>query len=459
MSPAPTTRTRAPTSVPSMREDQRPAACSRAKCGRPRCAASVAATAHSAVAAVCAPRALHSTTPSGSRPMNRSAPALCSCTRRSRGRPARKPLSGTNAARAPGTHICAPAAAPCGAPSAGSARCVRTRGDTADRRSASRLLGTMTSRGSPGARTSEPEGVAGTAAETSSGSHRRGRPARTVSGVRRASARMARLLAALALGAALAGCGTDGYQQAGPWKPLPEGNPPEVGPPTDSPPAPAPGQPADPGSGQAAAGDPDVVATDLNVPTGLVVLPDGSAVVGERETGRLVHVFPDRSPAQELMTVPGVDTAGDGGLLGLALSPTYPEDGLLYAYLSTATDNRVVRFPLGGTPNPVLTGIPRGETHNGGGLVFGTDGTLFVGTGDTGDPALAADPNSLAGKVLHIDTFGRPVGATAVYSRGHRDVTAICQSVTPDAAGTMYATDASTVAADDLDVITQGGDF
>ena len=122
------------------------------------------------------------------------------------------------------------------------------------------------------------------------------------------------------------------------------------------------------------------------MPTGLVVLPDGSAVVGERDTGRLLQVFPDRSPARELMTVPGLDTAGDGGLLGLALSPTYPEDGLLYAYVSTATDNRVVRFPLGGTPNPVLTGIPRGEAHNGGGLVFGADGTLYVGTGDAGDP-------------------------------------------------------------------------
>jgi glucose/arabinose dehydrogenase len=159
------------------------------------------------------------------------------------------------------------------------------------------------------------------------------------------------------------------------------------------------------------------------------------------------------------MTLPGVDTTGDGGLLGLAISPTYQEDGLVYAYLSTATDNRVVRFPLGGTANPVLTGIPRGAIDNGGGLLFGADGTLFVGTGDTGNPALAADANSLAGKVLHVDTFGRPVGATAVYSRGHRDVTALCQSTTSDGAGSLYATDASTVGADDLDVITEGGDF
>ena len=196
------------------------------------------------------------------------------------------------------------------------------------------------------------------------------------------------MLAALALAGALTACGGGGYTPNGPWKPLPEGAPPEVSPPTDSAPAPAPGQPADPGSGQQAS-DPNVVATDLNVPTGLVVLPDGTAIVGERETGRLVQVFPDRSPARELMTVPGIDTAGDGGLLGLALSPTYAEDGLIYAYVSTATDNRVVRFPIGGTPNPVLTGIPRGETHNGGGLLFAEDGTLYVGTGDAGTPALA----------------------------------------------------------------------
>src|SRR5687768_7024241 len=157
------------------------------------------------------------------------------------------------------------------------------------------------------------------------------------------------------------------------------------------------------------------MASGLSVPTGLVLLPDGSAIVGERDTGRLLQVFPDRAPARELMTVPGIDTAGDGGLLGLAVSPTYLEDGLTYAYVSTAGDNRVVRFPLGGTPNPVFTGIPRGELHNGGGLLFTPDGHLLVGTGDTGNPALASDPNSWAGKVLEIDVFGAAVGSTPVY--------------------------------------------
>jgi glucose/arabinose dehydrogenase len=264
------------------------------------------------------------------------------------------------------------------------------------------------------------------------------------------------LLAVLALACALvlAGCGNGGYTPSGPFRPIPQGAPPEVGPPTEPAPAPAPGSPANPESGQQP-GDSNVVADNLAVPTGLAVLPDGTAIVGERATGRLLQVFPDRSPARLLMTVGGLDPTGDGGLLGLALSPTFSEDGLLYAYISTAADNRVVRFPIGGTPNPVLTGIPHGAQDNGGGLLFGSDGTLFVGTGDTGNPALAQDPTSLAGKVLHIDVFGRPVGGGPVYSSGHADVTALCLAGDDK----LYATDDLPGLPDELDRIAFGGDY
>lgn len=277
-------------------------------------------------------------------------------------------------------------------------------------------------------------------------------------GVRRRTAR-ARLLAAVAglvATGVLSGCAGSGYHAAGPFRPIPQGAPPEVGPAPQSPvvPPPAPNQPSDPGTGQPQAGDPNVVATGLTVPTGLAVLPDGSAIVGERPTGRLLEVFPDHSPPRELMTVPGVDGTGDGGLLGLALSPTYGEDGLVYAYISTATDNRVVRFPIGGTPNPVVVGIPHGAVHNGGGLLFGADGTLYVGSGDTGNPALAEDPASLAGKVLHVDVFGHPAGNGAVFSRGHSDVTALCVGGNQK----LYATDERPGQHDELQVLTEGDD-
>ena len=231
-----------------------------------------------------------------------------------------------------------------------------------------------------------------------------------MSGVRRpAAGRRARPVLAgarAALAVLLAGCGGGGYTPVRPVPAAAAGRAAGGRPAARHGARAGPGEPGRPAVGAGRPAIPNVVASELAVPTGLVVLPDGTAIVGERDTGRLLQVFPDRSPARVLMTVPGIDATGDGGLLGLALSPTFAQDGLLYAYLSTATDNRVVRFPLGGTPNPVLTGIPHGATHNGGGLLFGPDGTLFVGTGDTGDPALAADPASLAGKVLHIDVFG-----------------------------------------------------
>ena len=105
------------------------------------------------------------------------------------------------------------------------------------------------------------------------------------------------LLASLLAAAVLSGCGTDGYEPRGPVPPTPGGRPARGGPAHHPSPLPRHPLPAEPGSGdEEEASDPNVVATDLDVPTGLAVLPDGSAIVGERETGRIVQVFPDRAP-------------------------------------------------------------------------------------------------------------------------------------------------------------------
>ena len=82
-------------------------------------------------------------------------------------------------------------------------------------------------------------------------------------------------------------------------------------------------------------------------------------------------------------------------------------------------------------PKPVFTGIPRGATHNGGRLAFASDRTLYVGTGDTANPALPADPTSLAGKVLRLDEFGKPAegnptAASPIFASGFTQVTGMC---------------------------------
>ena len=147
---------------------------------------------------------------------------------------------------------------------------------------------------------------------------------------------------------------------------------------------------------------PGVMQGCLESTSGLIMLPDSqSALVGERMTGAVKQVSVRAEPT--VKTVIPVDPTGDGGLMDIVLSPTYSQDRLMYAYITTPTDNRVIRIADGDIPKPILTGIPKGTTGNRGSLIFSSPTTLMVQTGDAGNPALAADPASMAGKLLRIE--------------------------------------------------------
>lgn len=177
--------------------------------------------------------------------------------------------------------------------------------------------------------------------------------------------------------------------------------------------------------------DEAVIAACLQAPWGLAVFGDGqSALVGERTTGKILRIAPRKDPVP-YATVGGIDASGSGGLLGIAFSPAYDEDSLIYAYVTTKTDNRIMRLAPGDTPKTILAGIPKGDDHNGGRIEFGADGQLYIGTGDTGDAKLAGDPKSLAGKVLRVDEFGKPSKgnpdpSSPVFASGFTDVTGMC---------------------------------
>ena len=282
-------------------------------------------------------------------------------------------------------------------------------------------------------------------------------PSRPTHRSRPAGTRRSLPVALAVVGLALAGCADFSAEAptftvqpsltaraAVPQDPTP-GTPPSTSPSSESgsPPSSGSTPPADP----CAPTDEAVIATCLSAPWGLAPLPGGgSALVGERTTGRILKVAKGAEP-QLVAQIDGVDGTGDGGLLGLALSPSYAEDGLLYAYVTTAEDNRIIRIAAGDVPKAIFTGIPKGATHNGGRIAFGTDRSLYVGTGDTGNPALAADPASLAGKVLRLDEFGKPAGTnptpgSAVFATGFTQPTGLCPL--PD--GTMAALDDRTPA-------------
>jgi hypothetical protein len=173
------------------------------------------------------------------------------------------------------------------------------------------------------------------------------------------------------------------------------------------------------------------LAQGLRVPWGIAFLPSGRALVSERDTGRVLEVRP-RGGYRVAGQVPGVVSTvtqgGENGLLGLALHPDFARNRWVYAYLSTASDNRVVRMRYDdgqlGAPEVVLPGIARSLHHDGGALAFGRDGLLYVSTGDAEHPHRAQDPQSLSGKVLRItDAGGVPAGnpfGNQVWSYGAR---------------------------------------
>jgi len=123
----------------------------------------------------------------------------------------------------------------------------------------------------------------------------------------------------------------------------------------------------------------ETIATDLTSPWDVTFLPDGDALVSERDTG-LVKRIDATGNVEVVGEIPAAEPSSEGGLLGIAVHPDYASEPYLYAYYSTSADNRVVRlrYPAGGGsfgPEELLVdGIPSSAYHNGGRIAFGPDG-------------------------------------------------------------------------------------
>ena len=211
----------------------------------------------------------------------------------------------------------------------------------------------------------------------------------------------------------------------------------------------------------------ETLVTKLDIPWGVAFLPGGGALVTERHKRRILKVGPGRNANGELTVTPvttieGVYANNEGGLLGIAVSPTFARDKTLFIYYTTKKDNRIAKVRLTGKARPqaIVTGIPQAGVHNGGRLAFGPDGYLYASTGDASRAGGSQELGDLGGKILRMTTAGKPAPGnpfrnSLVWSYGHRNP----EGMAWDDSGRMYVAEIGEAVWDELNLIQPGRNY
>ena len=185
----------------------------------------------------------------------------------------------------------------------------------------------------------------------------------------------------------------------------------------------------------------EAIATGLEHPWAVEVLPDGAYLVTERP-GRM-RLIRDGKISTPLSGLPEVYGRGQGGLLDVALDPKFASNRTLYFTASVAGDGgsgtAVFRARLSQDEKQLtdvkriflMNKLSRGNIQYGSRIAIARDGSLFVSLGDRGQQDRAQDFQDDAGSIIHIEADGsipadNPFkdGRRAlpeIWSKGHRN--------------------------------------
>lgn len=212
----------------------------------------------------------------------------------------------------------------------------------------------------------------------------------------------------------------------------------------------------------------------LDDPVGFTFTPNGRVVYVERATGEVRFLNPRTGADHLFFRIRGLNSDGERGALGVALHPAWPRQPFVYVYVTRAFGDRPLQNQLvrirdvagHGAGMRILLRSPIGSqaNHNGGRILFGPDGKLYVVIGDGGeDPGTAQDLSASEprGKVLRLNPNGtvpatNPIADNPLWSYGHRN--SIGMAFDPET-GSLWETENGPDCNDEVNLIVEGGNF
>ena len=236
-------------------------------------------------------------------------------------------------------------------------------------------------------------------------------------------------------------------------------------------------------SGGAGAAEPDVDpalevstwVTGVSTAWDIGFLPDGSALIPQRDNGIITLRRPDGSTVSLTADMADLDPAGEGGLMGLVVDPDHDRNRRFYTCQSSSRDVQVISWQLDAAAatatridDPLVGGIDRitSGRHSGCRLRFDHEGRLRIATGDAATGTLPRDRRSLAGKTLRVDPstgrgvvgnpyVGRP-GDGRIFTIGHRNIQGLDRRPCTDQ---MWSAEHGPSVDDEINLLVAGDDY
>jgi glucose/arabinose dehydrogenase len=160
----------------------------------------------------------------------------------------------------------------------------------------------------------------------------------------------------------------------------------------------------------------EIVVVGLDQPTSLEFLPDGRLLIAELQEEIFV-VQPNAGvpDAQPFLHLDNTGIFGGQGLMDIELDPDFDANGYYYVFYTKGSlnRNRVSRFTANGNSTVAGSEVvlwqdiqPATDEHQGGAVVVGPDGKLYISVGEAFVPDDAPRLTSYRGKILRINKDG-----------------------------------------------------